>query len=315
MQLALADLMCPTCRGYVHPLFDRCPGCGTRRRSHYVDLLRDADLGTGTAAGDPAVVAAATETIRRTTTLDALHGAFFRGRSQPGPDISGNVDAAGMIDFVGGRMTYRARGVPDQREAPIDARIRVVGDALVVSTPRDGRTLISVPAAAVLAASPGAGGIRGARPWDGTWMEGARASLTSVLPPGDFLVVYATERGVASFSLANPSGFFANRPGRAHYEELARWIGLLAVAAAEKRWRGIGVDAYLAELGLVTAAGFPVQLPKTETAAPVDRPAVPAAQGARSAREALLELEDLRTARLISAAEYEEKRQAILRRL
>ena len=300
MQLALADVMCETCLGYVHPFFDRCPGCGTRRPSHYADVLGGADVGAASMPGDPAVIAAAAESIRRATVLRALHGALFRGPSQPEPDIAGVVDAAGMIDFVGGRTTYRARGVSGQPQASTDARIRVVADALILSAARDGRTLASVPAARVLGACPGGGRTRSAQPWDGPWMDGARVSTIPLIPPGDLLVFHATDGGGSAFSISNPSGFFANRPARSHYEELARWIGLLAVTRAERRWREIGVAGYAAELGLVTAAE-----PGT----------TPAAQEAPTAREALLELEELRGGELITQAEYDEKRKAILRRL
>ena len=300
MQLALPDVMCETCLGYVHPFLDRCPGCGTRRASHYAEVLGGADLGASSMPGDPAVTAAAAESIRRTTTLRALHGGWFQGRSQTGPEVAGAVDAAGMIEFVGGALTYRARAASRQPQTPIDARIRVVADALILSAARDGRTFASVPAAAILGACPGGGRTRGARPWDGTWMDGQTLPTISVVPPGDLLVVHAADRRASSFSLANPSGFFANRPARSHYEELARWIGLLAVTRAERRWREIGVAGYAAELGLVTAAE-----PGT----------TPAAQEAPTAREALLELEELRGGELITQAEYDEKRKAILRRL
>ncbi len=315
MQLALADVMCETCLGYVHPFFDRCPGCGTRRPSHYADVLGGADVGAASMPGDPVVIAAATESIRRATALRALHGALFRGPSQPEPAIAGVVDAAGMIDFVGGRTTYGARGVSGQLHASNDARIRVVADALILSDARDGRTLASVPAARILGACPGGGRIRGAQPWDGTWMDGARVSTVSLIPPGDLLVFHATDRGASAFSISHPSGFFANRPARSHYEELARWIGLLAITKTAMRWREIGVAGYAAEVGLVTAAGPGADLPLAADAARRDGETTPAAREAHTARDAMLQLEELRVAGLITQAEYDEKRQAILQRL
>ncbi len=315
MQLALADLMCETCLGYVHPFFDRCPGCGTRRQSHYADVLGGADVGAASMPGDPAVIAAAAESIRRATVLRALHGALLRGSSQPEPAIAGVVDAAGMIDFVGGRTTYRARGVSGQPQASTDARIRVVADALILSAARDGRTLASVPVARILGACPGGGTTRGAQPWDGTWMDGARVSTISVVPPGDLVIFHATDRGASSFSISNPSGFFANRPARSHYEELARWIGLLAITQTAMRWREIGVAGYAAELGLVAAARPGPDRPPAADAGRRDSGTTPAAREEPTAREAMLQLEELRVAGLITEAEYEEKRRAILQRL
>ncbi len=61
MLLALADLTCETCGGYVHPFLDRCPGCDAQRRSHYEALLADPALDANAVARDPAVVQAAAD--------------------------------------------------------------------------------------------------------------------------------------------------------------------------------------------------------------------------------------------------------------
>ena len=315
MRLALADLLCQSCNGYVHPFFDRCPGCGARRVSWYGDVLNGADLGAADMAQDPVVTTAATDTIRRTMILVALHGALSRGRLVAEPNVADAVDAAQMIDFLGAGLTYRARGVPAEPATPIDARLRVLGDALVLSATQGGRTLASVPAATILGACPGGGRRRANASWDGTWIEGARIPTTPGVPPGELLMIHATDRGASSLSIANPSGLFANRPSPAHYEELARWIGLLAIVHSETRWQRIGVATYAAELGL-TASGPDRGLSGRTDAALQGSPTTSAAREATStAHDAMLELEQLRAADLITQQEYEDKRREVLRRL
>ncbi len=312
MRLALADVLCQSCQGYVHPFLDRCPGCGTPRTSRYAEALGGADLGGASMRRDPTVVGLAVQSIRRTTTLAALHGAWMRGAAVAGPVVEDSVDPARMIDFVTGGVTYRARGLPEARKAATDAQVRVIDDTLVLSAARGGRTLASIPAATILAASPGGRGRRFVT-WDGTWADGASMPVTPDLPDGDLLLTHATDRGAVRLGIGNPSGLFASRPGHSHYEELARWIGLLAVAHAEARWTSMGVPAYAAELGL--AKGAEVR------AAPVDvdregGAAEPIAPGpATTVHEAMVQLGELRAAGLITEEEYEAKRGEILRRL
>ncbi len=312
MPLALADLLCQSCDGYVHPFFDRCPGCGARRPSRYAEVLQGADLAAESMAGDPTVTAAATQSIRRITIMLALRRSVS---SQPVPELAKAVDAAQMIDYVGGGLSYRALGVLEDPATPIDARIRAASGALVLSATRGDRTLVSVPAATILGASPGSGKTRGAPPWDGTWIEGAQIPTTPGVLRGDLLVTYATDRGAGSFSIANPSGLFASRARRDHYEELARWIGLLAIVRAEARWQEIGVAAYAAELGLVPAAELDVTTERADTTRQEGRTTMAVRGAPSTAREALLELEELRATGLITQPEYDFKRREILQRL
>ncbi len=320
MQLTLADVLCRTCLGYVHPFLDRCPGCGADRRSRLPDVLKGGALGAAAMGGDPTVTAAAVETIRRNTTLQALHGAWFRGRTQAGPDVDGVVDAAEMIDYIASGLSYRARGVPGQTAKPVDARIRVVADAVVIGAARGGDTLASVPAATILAVCPLGRDARGSRPWDGAWNGGAGPAVTPDVLRGDLLVIHAAEGIVSSFSLGSPSGLFATRPGSTHYEELARWVGLFAITRAEARWGEIGAAAHAAELGLAIPApvgdGAPGRgVPRRPNGGPpADRPA-PGEARPSSARQAMLELEDLLAGGMISQQEYQAKREEILRRL
>jgi hypothetical protein len=127
-------------------------------------------------------------------------------------------------------------------------------------------------------------------------------------------------------TVSNRRGLLASKARDEHYENLARWLGVLAAAAAEHRWIEIGLPSYLAELGL--AAGGP----DASAAAPspvIDRTSpsfatgpIAAASGPplampapSSIQASLVELEGLRTAGLVGADEYAEKRREILARL
>jgi hypothetical protein len=113
---------------------------------------------------------------------------------------------------------------------------------------------------------------------------------------------------------ANRRGFLAPKARDDHYRDLARWLGVLAAAAAERRWTEIGLPAYLVELGL--AAGDPAGGPTTgsvdEAAPTAERPA---AGSPSSIQSSLVELEQLRVAGLLADGEYAEKRREILARL
>jgi len=102
-------------------------------------------------------------------------------------------------------------------------------------------------------------------------------------------------------TVANRRGLLASRARDDHFEALAQWLGVLAAAAAERRWTEVGLPAYLAELG--PAAGGP--------AAPV----APPVAAPSSIQATLVELEGLRAAGLVAEDEYAAKRREILARL
>ena len=104
--------------------------------------------------------------------------------------------------------------------------------------------------------------------------------------------------------MANRRGLLASRARDDHFEALAQWLGVLAAAAAERRWTEVGLPAYLAELGPAaggTAAGGTAGSPLV--AAP------------SSIQATLVELEGLRAAGLVAEDEYVAKRREILARL
>jgi len=100
--------------------------------------------------------------------------------------------------------------------------------------------------------------------------------------------------------VANRRGLLASRARDDHFEALAQWLGVLAAAAAERRWTEVGLPAYLAELG--PAAGGPAESP-------------PPVGASSSIQATLVELEGLRAAGLVAEDEYAAKRREILARL
>ncbi len=250
MRLALADLLCQSCGGYVHPFFDRCPACGSLRPSH-AELLDGSDLGAASMAADPAVTKAAADSIRRTTTLLALRGMGSRAGLGADPETDESVDAAQMIDFVGGMMTYRVFGLLEDPATPIGAGIHVAAGALVLNATRGGRHWLRFRRQRSWAPSRAAA--RRGGPCRATGHGGKERGCRRgrACRPGDLLVIHAADRVASAFSIANPSGIFGTRARVDHYEELARWIGLLAITHAEARWQEIGAAPYAAELGLV----------------------------------------------------------------
>jgi hypothetical protein len=309
--VTLADLTCETCGSYVHPFLDRCPGCDARRRSYYEALLADPTLDTHALAGDPAVVQAAAESLRRATLTSTRRGLGSRQATRPDLESAGVVDAAAMIDYACDGLTYRLRGVAEAQAAPIDGAIRAAPDALVLSTARGHRTLAGVPAWSILGACPRSAVNRRSPDWNGVSFRGSPVPAVAGVARGDLLVIHASGQGIAAFSLANPSGLFATRATPAHYEEVARWIGLFSITAAEARWHARGVAPYAGELGLLPDAGRESVLPGKEGSPPQGSASPPA----RTVREALAELEGLRAGGLVTDAEYDQKRREILRRL
>ena len=124
-------------------------------------------------------------------------------------------------------------------------------------------------------------------------------------------MIHSTGQGIAAFSLANPSGLFATRATPSHYEEVARWIGLLAIGGSEARWRDQGVARYAEELGLLPGAELETG-PRGDVGSPL--PGATSGPG-RTVGDALAELEGLRASGLVTDSEYDEKRREILRRL
>jgi hypothetical protein len=116
--------------------------------------------------------------------------------------------------------------------------------------------------------------------------------------------------GPLHLAVSNRRGLLAAKARDEHFANLARWLGVLAAAAAERRWAEVGLPAYLAELG--PAAWGPAGPPSALADAIADPGSLPAAAAPSSVQARLVELESLRAAGLIAGDEYADKRREIL---
>ncbi len=198
------------------------------------------------------------------------------------------------------------------------------------------RPIAEIPLAAVLAATPFVKGVPPASAWIGAALGEHRLLPQRVLPSADLLLTFSVGGVAGQAGLSNERGLLAQKARPEHYVTLARWIGILAAAAAEARWMEHGAMSYAAELGLAEpssdATGRPPEanipaLPAAGERAPVSivaalPPTLAPATAAElrgapipGVRAALEELEDLRAAGLVTADEYDTKRREILARL
>jgi hypothetical protein len=217
-------------------------------------------------------------TLRYTIKVNAI------GRSEP------DATLLSAVAHLAEALTYRMSG--DAVQTTEDARL-VLQDGVVLAQGRPSGSLVAeVPLSVIVGSASRHGEVtlhyaEGSTP--------ARADGVAGLP---------APTSLHRLTVSNRRGLLASKARDEHFENLARWLGVLATAAAERRWIEIGLPAYLAELG--PAAGGPVAaLPRSSLAEPA-----PSSVQAR-----LVELESLRTAGLVADDEYAQKRQEILARL
>ncbi len=285
MWLTLDDLRCESCGAYLHPLLDRCPACGAAHASR----LPEAAAGPIGAAR----LAEAPETQRVARNLTTRYTMRVNAVGSAAADAT-LVDA---VTHLADALTYRISG--DAISKADDASVSFRDGDLVIQRRPSGTLLGEISVSAIVASV--------ARHGEVTLFYVARAGDRPDGPIGT-----PAAPGPARVTIANRGGLLAARARDDHYQSLACWLGVLAAAAAERRWTEVGLSAYLAELGLAidgttlppTGAGHP-----EGAAAP--RPGVPTA----SVQASLVELEGLRSAGLVGADEYADKRREILARL
>ena len=303
MPIAVSDLFCATCGAYTHLFLDACPICAASRTPRLEEALRGADLGVARLATDPGMRERA-ERLMRTTALTTSHGI---GSALAGvPELPGGEepDYAALINELTGRLRYRAWLTPGETALIAEAQVRVAAGRLQVSSAHHAGVVVDAPLAVLH-------GVAGPSP------RTARAATQDPTGPRDagrdgIVVAWSAAGSPARLALANPAGLFATKARPDHYEALAWWLGIAAAAAAERRWREIGVAAHAAELGI---EGWE---PTGTNAAPSD--AGIGAQdsqpgGPPSVAQALRTLEELRAGGLVDQAEYDAKRREILSRL
>jgi hypothetical protein len=287
----LGAIICAGCGSYAHPFLEACPVCGAERPSLYDAATAAPDQGFAALPSDPRVAREVTEVVLRYS---------LKFNASPGP--AGLLEGLGT---VGDALSYRLR-VGGNPAAGSDRAHLEVGEAdLVVGERHPARERVRIPLDAILAVSA-AGRGRRADAWAVLAFED-RVEQTS--PPaldGDLVAAHATSEGLGRIALGNRTGLLAARARSDHYAILVRWIGIVAAAAAERRWTAVGTLRHAHELGLAAApvGGWP---------APVAGDAV--ATGAASVTDALRLLEELRGAGLLSDGEYAAKRREVLDRI
>ena len=300
MWLTLDDLRCPACGAFVHPLLDACPTCGAAHASRRDEAAAGAIGAVRLAEAPETQRAAQNLTLRYTMKVNTM------GRSEA------DATMLSAVAHLADALTYRISGdaVPTTENASL-----VLRDGSVLAQGRPSGSLVAeIPLSVIVGSASGHGEVTLHYASRST---PARAAGVAALPG---------LTGLQRLTVSNRRGLLASRARDDHYEALARWLGVLAAAAAERRWMEVGLPAYLAELG--AAAGGPVDAaaaasPRLDNTAlssaigpiPVSSGPPLARTAPASVQASLVELESLRTAGLVADDEYAAKRREILARL
>lgn len=318
MDLTLADLGCSACSSYVHPFLDRCPGCGLARESNYRKALADGP-GLPSLLDDERLQRAAHDAAMKRALLAFRSGGIagamsgFGGR-QSSPTTPEELEE--LTDAVASSVTYRGAGLPGAHDST-ELSLHAARGALRVAD-QQGHVLVVVDPTLVMAATPIPRGTRGLAHWSGISFEGLVELRTPAVDGDGLLLTWRSLSGYSQLTLGNRRGMFASKGRTGHYEDLARWLGVLAAIVAEARWREIGAEAYAVELGLKVAPQGGVRLGSSAAGAASaggGSSAAGTSAAGDSARERLAELEALRVEGLVTEAEYAQKRREILDRL
>jgi len=313
MTMTEADVFCPACQAYVHAFLERCPACGAARKPRLDEAAADPRLGLEALAADPVLRRKLTHLIDgyalTAPRLDLPHKTGFG--DAPRPDFTIGEATAMLVAL----LVFRGYGCPPRPSEPAEVRLALTAEELEVREAKSHERIVGIPLSGILSiAAPASGGLPR---WAGIQFGGATAMRTPAIPVGSFLVTYAADGSFDQLSVQNRPGMFSSKARPDYYTNIRRWVGLTTAEAAERRWSAIGLDRYLAEIGLGPAAV--AERPAPAGAAPPEEAAGPAmamAPATRpSTRAALEELDDLRSAGLVTDDEYRRKRQEILDRL
>lgn len=291
MRRELAELLCPDCTSYAHPFLEACPVCGGERASSYEAALAAPDQGYATLVADSRTATDVEQVVLRYTLKN-------RGATVTTSLHVGLTAIAAAVD-------YRVRIGGDPDGGSEHAFLEVAEADLAIRDRTAPRERARVPLEAILALSAAAQGRR-ADAWTGLIFDGRREHSSPAPLDGDLVVAHATPTGLGRISLANRAGLLSPKARPDHYAILARWLGLAAAAAAERRWTEVGPRLHAHELGLAPAP------PET---APADPPPPASAAGRSSVADALRLLEQLRADGLVTDGEYQAKRREILDRI
>ncbi len=287
MWLTLDDLRCTRCRAFVHPLVETCPSCAAPHQS----LVQEAALGPIGAVR--LVEAPETQGVARSLAMRYTMKVNAISDSSAGASI---VDA---VAYLADALPYRMTG--DAVPAAENAVLALSDGSLIAKSRPSGAILAEIPLQAIVGIAAGHGEV--------TVYFAPDLVSGPAAKPNPF--------GPRSLTVANRRGLLASKARDDHFRDIATWLGVLAAAAAERRWIEIGLPAYVAELG-PAAGGAGRALRALDSARPAaDVPGGPAglAESPPSIQASLVELEGLRAAGLLADDEYVEKRREILARL
>jgi hypothetical protein len=305
--ISVDALFCGSCDGYFHPFLDACPSCGTARDARYDAAVAEPNLGFGALLAEPRVIDRVRETVLRYS-LKALSG-----------PVGGEVREG--FGVVAGALPYVVRSGGAVQAESRAAFLHLAADDLVVEERNPRREVLRLPLAMIVATRAAAKGRPVAGAWAGVTAFGRHDAAPQPAVDGSLVVAVAGPAGVGRVGIGNRRGIFVAQARADHYTIVARWLGILAAAAAEAHWEAVGPARHAAELGLA-APGMPPPVP----AAGDDLRATPAPAGSGgpggstmggtgSVADALATLEDLRVRGLVTDAEYAAKRSEILARL
>jgi hypothetical protein len=287
----LGAIICAGCGSYAHPFLEACPICGVGRPSFYDAATAAPDQGFAALPSDPRVAREVAEVVLRYS---------LKFNAAPA-----KADLQQGLGTVGDALAYRVR-VDDNPAAGSDRAHLEIGDAdLVIGERNPARERMRVPLAAILAVSAAVRGRR-ADTWAGLAFEGRRERTSQPPLDGDLVVTHATPAGVGRISLGNRTGLLASRARSDHWTILVRWLGIVAAAAAERRWSAVGTLRHAHEIGLVAAPSGGWPTPVADDAR---------ATGPAGVADSLRLLDELRATGLMTDGEYAAKRREVLDRI
>lgn len=290
------DPFCPDCASYAHPFLEACPVCGRQRASCYEAATALPDQGFGALAADSRVARDIEQVVLRYTLKAA------------GATVTTNLHAG--LTSVAGSVDYRLRVGGDAGAGSERGFMEVTGADVVVRDRTASRERARVPLEAILAVSIAARNRR-RDAWAGLVFDGRREGATPPPLDGELILAHATPAGLGRISLSNRTGMLSPKARPDHYAILARWLGLAAAAAAERRWMAVGPPQHAHELGLAPAPPDAGPGPSS----PAQTHGQSSVGGQSSVADALRVLEELRAGGLVSDDEYHAKRREILDRI